>query len=60
MRVLSKEEFILRATADLAERRKLARKKQDGIYRSYAKERHAAYIREKRNRGHGLKGAALQ
>ncbi len=60
LRKLGKEEFVLRATADLTERKIRAKKKQDGIYRSYAKERHTAHIRKIRNRGHGLKGAALQ
>lgn len=60
MRVLSKEEFVLRAKADLAERKRNAERYEFGIYRAYIRERQTAYYREQRNRGVGLKGAALQ
>lgn len=63
LRKIGKEEFVLRATADIAEaeiRRRRARARQDYEYKNYAQERHTAYIRRQRNNGRGLKGAALQ
>lgn len=59
-RKLSKEEFVLRATLDLAEKKRKAERHEYGIYRAYIRERQTAYYREQRNRGVGLKGAALQ